>query len=89
VLGNHINVLRLSLNDVVLQFLDKLVHKLGCGVTHAVVFSEHHVHDRDYQLHGRSLSELLDADFNISHTNLAYGVFFISESFDHDRDEGG
>jgi hypothetical protein len=40
-------------------------------------------------LHGGGLSELSNANLNISHTNLAYRVFFVSQTFDHDRYKAG
>ena len=80
----HAEVLRLRFYDIVLKFFHELVHEYGGAGTHTRVFGEHHAQDRDHQLVWCDLSQLLDADFDVAHADLAHFFLIVSETLDHE-----
>lgn len=80
-----VNILGLRLDDIVLKFLDQLIHEDGGALTNSGVEGEHHPHDRHDELIRASLAKHLDADLYIAHANLPDFVLLVSQALNHQR----
>lgn len=66
-LGFLVNVGWGSLDDVILELLNELEHQDGRALTDLPIRAEHHLHHGFDELHWGVLSELLNANLNITH----------------------